>query len=334
MALHGERYRLTMLGRKVESLVFQMRSNLWRVNWKRLFYRLEDIRIHRPIFLLGTQGGGLTLVSRILRRSRNIVSCTGNARYWLGADEMQNVCRMRLPMEFRLRGHPAFRGDDLGAGWRYASDRYYNFFRKDRCDYSEEVGALLRKVIKDLVLFYGGHQRQVRFIDKSQSFTLKIPLLNEILREEQPSFLLITRNPYAMCLRAATTTALSRLPMSHGERISIAGQHWRNSMETALKDGRKAESFHWVRFEDLLTHPEKTLREVCEFLELPYCGELLPAVADRLPFGSIRDAKWYPLRPDVNDRYLERMTTEDRARIQSYCGELGELFRYLPDGTA
>lgn len=47
--------------------------------------------IQRPIFLLGSQSGGLTLLARILRRHASLVYCTGNSRYWAGSDEMQNV---------------------------------------------------------------------------------------------------------------------------------------------------------------------------------------------------------------------------------------------------
>jgi len=200
--------RRTMLATKINNIVYHIRRNLWRLNWKKLFYRQEDIHIDRPVFLLGTQGGGLTLISCILRHSKGLVSCTGNARYWRDSDEMQNVCHSRLPNEFRLEGHPAFLKDHVGAGWRYASDRYFDIIRQTKSAYSPEIDLSFKKLIRDLILFYTDVPDQARFIDKSQSFTLKIPLLEAIFSEEAPYFLLITRNPYAMCMPATMKTIM------------------------------------------------------------------------------------------------------------------------------
>ena len=47
-----------------------------------------------------------------------------------------------------------------------------------------------------------------RFIDKSQIFTVKLSLINELLKENRPKFILITRDPYASCLRAANGKAV------------------------------------------------------------------------------------------------------------------------------
>ena len=88
-------------------------ANLFYYHWKRnnwLFYPLrfftqfKHINIDRPIFLLGNQGDGLTLIARMLRRHPDVVSITGNHTYWSGADEMQKVMMCRLPASLRLGG--------------------------------------------------------------------------------------------------------------------------------------------------------------------------------------------------------------------------------------
>jgi len=73
--------------------------HLWRVHPRRLIHTRYGQSIDRPIFLLGVQGGGLTLVARMLRRHPYAVSVTGNSTYWAGPDEMQNVMGPYLPGE-------------------------------------------------------------------------------------------------------------------------------------------------------------------------------------------------------------------------------------------
>jgi len=129
-------------------------------------------------------------------------------------------------------------------------------------------------------------------------------------------------------------TSLSRLSLSREENLSIAGQHWKNSMETALKDGADVKHFHWVRFEAILASPERLVREICDFLEFPYDSKLLPSPDDKLPWDSIQDHKWYPLRTDLNDRYLQELTSRDISIIKAYCGSLNDKFGYSPDMNA
>jgi len=85
-------------------LYYYWRRNNWFLYPRRFFDDYQDIEIDRPIFLVGNQGDGLTLVARMLRRHESVLSITGNHRYWSGADEMQNVMRCRLPRSLRVIG--------------------------------------------------------------------------------------------------------------------------------------------------------------------------------------------------------------------------------------
>ena len=80
-------------------LCYLWRRNKWMLYLYFYFSRFEDVSVDRPIFLLGVQGGGLTLVSRMLRRHPQVVSVSGNYRYWSGADEIHTVLGPILPPE-------------------------------------------------------------------------------------------------------------------------------------------------------------------------------------------------------------------------------------------
>jgi hypothetical protein len=58
-----------------------------------------DVEIDRPVSIVGLQGGGLTLISRILRRSQNTASVRGNSQTWYTNDEMQNELSLILPVD-------------------------------------------------------------------------------------------------------------------------------------------------------------------------------------------------------------------------------------------
>src|SRR6056297_2994992 len=84
----------------INYIYYLYKRNNWLLDFSHFYKDFDDIKIDKPIFLLGVQGGGLTLISRTIRRQKNIVSVTGNNNYWYGADEMQNVLWPILPSQF------------------------------------------------------------------------------------------------------------------------------------------------------------------------------------------------------------------------------------------
>ncbi len=315
--------------------VYYWRRHLWRIHPHR-FSTLSHIPLQKPVFLLGVQGGGLTLLARILRRHPDMVSVTGNYTYWAGPDEMQNVMGDFLPAELtglhaKIPPHPDYPHRD----WLYAIDDLLPLYRKTADDATPEIKARFQKAIRLALAIHAPNPSQARFIDKSQSFTVRLSLVNALLQETDPYFILVTRNPYAICYRAATkvNTLLNlQLPLRH--RLVLAAQHWANSMQAVLTDAPTVRHFHILRFEDLLTSPEKEIKKVCEFLELTFKPTMLPAPTDQFPLGatgsSKGDAKWYPLRTNVNQPYLDALEKWMIDLLAPYVGQLATHWHYTP----
>ena len=328
--------RRSALIRKMNSAAYHYRTNRWR--WSLAFRRAaSQAPIDRPVFLLGTQGGGLTIISRILRRIPITVSATGNSRYWAGYDEMQDVLYDWLPSEFRLNPLqlPGEQRETLPS-WLYASSRSFDVYHRTAADASPELGVQLRQAIQGLIAMNAprGLASSPRFIDKSQSFTIRIGLVSALLRDSGPRFVLISRDPFAMSWRAARR--LQREPsgaarFSPQETVALAAEHWSNSMKSALDEADGA-ALSWWRFEDFLREPERILREICRFAELPFSARIMPGPADRIPWGSMWDAydrsKWYPLRETANDSYLAEMPEWAAKTVVDRCGSLIERFGY------
>jgi len=181
-----------------------------KVKWtpRRIWLRLEDISIDRPVFFVGTQGGGLTLVSRVLARHRDVVTVRGNYRNWAAGVEM-HCAFTDLPDAFALRSpgfwtyrhyrfgpdqdHPQF---GRGRSWVYATNALLGQYRKTAADYTPELAQVLQDTIRKCIRAYAVDVATARFVDKSQSYSLKVPLLKRCLPDAQ--FVVVIRNPYTV----------------------------------------------------------------------------------------------------------------------------------------
>ncbi len=250
---------------------------------------------------------------------------------------MQRVMVARLPKELRLAGqilgtdppHPRFTPP---RSWSYASDDLVDEYHLTEKDATESAREQFRSLIREALYCHGQEGTVNRFVDKSQVFTLKIRYIAALLKGVHPHFVLITRNPYAACYRAAIGKAgdMERYStfMSLRERVEVCAQHWANSMRYALHDGQNVEHFAHFRFEDILREPESQMQEMCSFLGLDYNDDLIPAPHHEVPFGSRFRDRWYPLRPDVNEKYFDEVSESFLDIIVERCGALAETFGY------
>lgn len=330
------------LGHLANRLFYLWKSYDWLLRPPFFLTDTRGIPIDRPIFLLGVQGGGLTLLSRMLRRHPAVVSVTGNSRYWAGADEMQNVFGLILPaelsgMRYKAPPHPLLTPP---RSWTYACDELLPYYRRTAKDMKDDMAERFKRIIAySIRRFSSVGEGEVRFTDKSQVFTVKLSLLNKLLEGCSPKFVLVTRNPYISCYRAAIGKAgdMARLrrKLSHYERLTLCSQHWRNSYASALEDSEKEGiPMLIVRFEDLIRQPKEVLSRICQYAELSFFEDMIPQEHHRLPFGSVRTDRWYPIRNDVDQEYQRRITEEDREIIDRHCRPLAERFGYQSTPSA
>ncbi len=321
----------------LNKVLYIWRRNNWLYDVGRMFRDLSGEKIRRPIFFLGNQGGGLTLISRMIRRHPVAVSVTGDHNYWSGADEMQRVMVHRLPKELRLSGRilnsdPPHSHFTPPRSWSYASDDLVEDYRLTEEDASEEDAGQFRSLIRESLARHGQGGVVNRFVDKSQVFTLKIRYVDALLKDSQPHFVLITRNPYAACYRAALGKAgdMERYArfMSLDERVKVCAQHWSNAIGYALQDGVEVDHFIHFQFEQILQYPKERIEELCGFLGLDFRPDLLPSPDDTVPLGSRFRDRWYPLRPDVNEKYFDDVSEEHLDYIEERCGELAVRLGY------
>jgi len=284
-----------------------------KIYWHpRRFYRHNsNIKIQKPIFLLGTQGGGLTLISRFIRLLPNMVYISGNARYWAGPDELHNNRRFKhLPNQFTLRSpgynnmlgnethHPEFKHE---RAFLYATDEMIDQYRLTDTDWTPELDAQLKKSIQTCLRTYADDLSSARFQDMSQTFSLKIPFLRRCFPDAQ--FIIISRNPYAVCWKEVQTSlAFLQNPM---RATQLAANHWYNTFSYALSDTKNCSNTLFLRFEDFIQSPQDQLAKIYTFLNEPTDVSKLLEEHPYLPKGSISNKKWLPVNSTVNDKYLK-----------------------------
>mgnify|MGYP001403040291 FL=1 len=320
--------------RKINSLIFHYRTQRWR--WNRAFRDGPEVIPHRPIYLLGTQNGGLTLLARILHRHPDAVSATGDHRHWAGEDELQDALRDILPEDFGWRRVtlPGFPSDSHG--WLYATPDFLPHYRRTAAQADPAVAARYRAILGRVLRMNAGERAsRARFVDKSQTLTLRVGQMQASLPDSPPVFVMLSRNPYAMVWSQAQKNGTVRaLDLPIERKVELCAWHWRNSHEAALEDAAADPAIrlrHW-RFEDLLADPAMVLKEICAFCDLRWNPAILPGPTDRLPWGSRSDAlnrrKWYPLRPDVNARALAELPDWALRVIEDICSPLAARLGY------
>lgn len=326
------------VGVTFERIVYAGRMYGWMLQpsiWWRLKKKAPDRTIDRPIFILGTQGGGLTLLTRMLRRHGHVVSGAGGAEYWTAADEIQNIYGPALPADlagarWKVPPHPHL---PSRRSWTYGTKELLPAYRRTSADLIPEVAEALRRAIATSLHRHARGDPSARFLDKSQTYMLRVGLIAAALRDCDPQFVLMPREPYVSVRRAAIGKARDMADLKdrtpYEERIMLCAEHYGNCVRAVFEDCDAAGlPLHLVRFEDLLVEPELRLRELCESVGLEFRKDMLPAAHHRLPYGSRFRDRWYPVKSDVNAPYESQIDRTTIAAVNFHCGDVLDRLGY------
>lgn len=309
-----------------------------KIYWHpRRFYRNKnDIFIKNPIFFLGIQGGGLTLISRAIRLLPEIVYIAGNHRFWGGRDELHNNKRfkhlpdaltLRSPGYYNLLGHEKNHPDfGYERAFLYASNDFINEYRLTAADWTPELDYVLKDAIKTCLRTYADNIKAAQFLDMSQSYILKIPFLKRCFPNAR--FIIVTRDPFAVCWKQAQVSLIFQKDPKRAVRL--AAEHWHNSYCYALKDTKNDVNTLWLCFEDFMQDPLNVLEKIFCFLNKSNIDVAkLIAQHQSPPLGSEDPEKWFPINSDVNRRHHKALPDWARNIIATECGVLLDEFGYF-----
>lgn len=312
-----------------------VRRKRYIFNIRRLYRPLDSIKIDRPVFFLGVQGGGLTLLVKAFQRHRKICFCKGNSNHWDAADNEMQVNIFDMPEELSLRNNKVYHKKyktNIFRYWTYALNDTLSLYRLNSEKLSPDLSNSFKKVIRKIISAYAHNPDDCRFIDKSQLFTVNLLSVYRLLKETNPFFVLVVRNPFAMCKRVAEkyyeNPNKNNFSFSKETSLRLCCQHWKNSYESALNDGKDVPNVKIVKFEDFLSCPSEFLKEICEFIELEFDTDIVPAPNQKSTIYSQMNSRWYPIRSNSNEKYVNSLTKNDIEIIKEECGELIKEFGY------
>lgn len=324
---------MSALKENIHRLIYTARMLSWAID-PRSYDTPPPLPIDRPIFLLGTQGGGLTLLARMLQRHPHVITAAGNHTYWTAANELQNVYGPIVPFDltglrYKAPHHPILTAP---RSWTFATKDLLPLYRREKAAIG--VGDALKNIIRLSAQRHAIDRKKFRFLDKSQVFGVRVGMLHDILPDAR--FVLVPREPYVSVYRAASGKAgdMKRLEniIPYNERVRLCAEQYGNSMRAIFNDADRLKiDLHILPFETLLNEPEKSLRAVCAFTGLEYSNNMLPAAEHKMPLGSRFLDRWYPIRTDVNDSYntkIDQYGIHVINMVNEYAGDVIERLGY------
>jgi sulfotransferase family protein len=224
--------------------------------------------------------------------------------------------------------------------------RRWGDFGIDEREYLERVREIPRLNASDAVRaffeIYAEHAGKPRWGDKTPDYVKRVRRINRALPEAH--FLHVIRDGRDVALshnrRIARRGEKSRPPVPAGEMA----RRWRKRIEKARYDAKDVRHYTEIRYEDLVTDTETTLRRVCEFIELDYdstmldyhrrAEERLQEMARDLPAGQGRPHRpgeerlqahallKEPPQEERVGRWREEMSAADVAAFEEIAGDL------------
>lgn len=255
----------------------------------------------QPIFIVGTMRSGSTLLRLILDAHENIA--IGEETGFMGALAANRV----IP------------------NWRYGREWY------GRLGWSEqEFDTRLSEFYTGLFTRYAIGQGKRRWGDKTPLHSWHMGDMARIFPDAV--FLAIVRHPGAV---------VSSLKKRFHYAAKEGADYWQSTHVEILRHGMELGDarFALVRYEDVVGHPEATLREVADWLREPWSDNLLrhhqvqgAKGAPRVVDGNTNTRE--PINPQRADGWTDALNDIDQQVVRSVTSRLAEFLGYDPAGSS
>jgi hypothetical protein len=163
--------------------------------------------------------------------------------------------------------------------------------------------------------------------DKTPGYVRRIGQMHQLWPRAR--FLHIVRDPRDVCLSMLEWRSGERTAGQAGtwdiDPVISTALYWRYSVAIGREAGKSLGPtlYHEVRYEDLVSSPERELEQICNFLRLPYAEEMTrfhEGRTQREP-GRSSKAQWLPPTAGLRDWRVE-LPVGDVERIEATAGDL------------
>jgi hypothetical protein len=266
----------------------------------------------RPVVILGVSRSGTTLLKEMLDGSSELA--IPSESYF-------------IPQLWDRHGDdpdPEAILDDLG---RIARVREWGVSPEDVREQLPEEPSF-REVIEPVYRTYAEGQGKERFGDKTPAYMQHLELVDNVFPGAQ----------YVHIVRDGRDAGLSFLAMHRRPRFNWSRPRglggfacqWELEVRSAQEFGATTAEGRYLelRYEDLVAEPEPRLKEVCDFLDLPFESDMLEYHQEVEP-GTLEDHARLAEPPAPSERdWRDRLSSEDTERFEAIAGELLEDLGY------
>jgi hypothetical protein len=219
-------------------------------------------------------------------------------------------------------------------GWRdFGMDE-----KELRAIFAASEGSAAAGAIRAFYGAYAARHGKPRWGDKTPVYIESIARIDETLGDQARFIHLIRDGRDVAVSRRARAAARGREPTPAADEAAT----WRRRIEGAREQASSADHYREWRYEDLVTDPEKTLREICDFVALDFdpamrdyhqgASERLSELSD-LPGkrGKVRPRSERiaahaltsePPREDRLERWRAELTRDEIASYEEVAGQL------------
>ncbi|MFV1998508.1 MAG: sulfotransferase [Acidiferrobacterales bacterium] len=250
-----------------------------------------------PIFVGGVGRSGTTLL-RVILDSHSHIACgpefkliPGIIRQW---EQMSQVCAGPL--------------------------QPYGLSQRD-------INGIFRQFIESLVANYKTISGKRRIAEKTPGNVICFPQLNQIF-PDSPLIHVIRDGRDVICSLLTMDWVTGNGKMSpHVESADSAAQYWVNTVQRGMAAARQpsaSERYYEIRYEEIVSSPEKTLRSLFDFLDEPWESEVLNfyKVSRDLAGESSATQVSQPITTSAVARWKTDLSEADKKTVRRIAGPL------------
>lgn len=270
---------------------------------------------HPPLFVIGRQHSGNTMLAAMLGRAEGVVSFEGEGTFYenLG-DIRQAEGARRGTLLFHSVRHGA--GLDLPEG-TWPAVRAHLEAAGERGD---DLETMYLRAMDEVTRAAGGQ----RWVQKATSYVFSARQIWESAPGAQFVFLL--RNPLdigASLVRRGSEGDLLRMALG-----------WRRGVAAAEALAAEAPArFTLARYEDLVVDPEPELRRLCAFADVPYEDQMLGVAhlnRAETPYNTEHEASGSGLDPSRRYYFADVLRPSQVALVRAVAGA-DAIARHYPE---
>ena len=191
-----------------------------------------------------------------------------------------------------------------------------------------EINALFANIIVTLMEKYRRRQGKARVAEKSPNNVFYFQHLHDLL-PNSPLIHLIRDGRDVVCslLTMNWANAVTGKPLDYTLDARKAAEYWARAIRAGramLENKPRRSCYLEVRYEDLVTSPEPTLRELFAFIDEPWDPVVLRYYEqDRdLAGESSADQVSQPLHTRAVGRWRKDLSAKDKAAVKAAAGDL------------